>query len=176
MNGPTAEGLNQHIVFAKDLNQRLMNQEHLPAYQPQHRMGYADRNGHRQRKFTTTWRSTTQEDNCYLKSSGGDGSICKMPHRPTRCISRIDRGNTRRERGRGQIKKEIDGTKSNGCQHLLCWHTQKQPKRLCTKPKGAIEFKSNSAAPETIISSTVAHHQWHQKGVLDIGYCTRSER
>ena len=42
MTGPTAKGLNQHIAFAKDLNQRLMNQEHLPTYQPQYQMGYAD--------------------------------------------------------------------------------------------------------------------------------------
>ena len=156
MNGPTVKGLNQHIVFAKDLNQRLMNQEHLPAYQPQHRMGYADRNGHRQRKFTTTWRSTTQEDNCYLKSSGGDGSICKMPHRPTRCISRIDRGNTRRERGRGQIKKEIDGTKSNGCQHLLCWHTQKKQSVCVQNQRVPLNLGAIQRHPKQLF-----HQQWH---------------
>jgi hypothetical protein len=170
---PTDEVVNRHIFFAKDLNLRLMNQEHLPSYQPHQRMGYADEDvsanslppGDQQSKKITA----------ILKAAAALGVFARCPNdQPLQYAGSIE-GTPGGRRGGGQIKKEIDGTKSKGAS-IRCAGTHKNNQRFCVREQRvplnlrAIQRRLKQTIP------TVAHNQWHRKGVLDIGYCTRSER
>jgi hypothetical protein len=65
--------------------------------------------------FTTIWQSTTQEEDNYLESSGGNRSVCKMPHQPTHYLP---------DQSREYQEGEIEGV-------------------VCTRSKNASEARNN---------------------------------